>query len=282
MKLEVFESIKNENIDMVRFILEGVSVEVANALRRTILSEVPCMAIDDVIFLENDTPLFDEIIAHRLGMIPLTSDIQTYNLPSECTCGGSGCTLCQVELTCSVKADLDNTVVKSNVLTSTDPKVVPVNGNIILAKLQKNTSLEFESYARLGLGRDHAKWQPVSTVGFGYYPEVKFNAAKCKQEDLINIKKKIPPGFIKFSGEEGNLKAELNPDYWKLDITDTFTKYFPEGALEIKWLKDKFIFTIEGTGSLPIKTILEKALDVCVAKIEEFEKNLDNKVLFDL
>ena len=69
VKVTVFEKVQNEKLDMIKFVLDGVSLEFANAFRRVILSEVPTMAVDEVIFLENDSPLFDELIAHRLGLL---------------------------------------------------------------------------------------------------------------------------------------------------------------------------------------------------------------------
>ena len=53
------------------FVVEDISIEIANAIRRIIISEIPVMGVDEVIVLKNDSPLYDEIIAHRLGMIPL-------------------------------------------------------------------------------------------------------------------------------------------------------------------------------------------------------------------
>ncbi|HIP75315.1 MAG TPA: DNA-directed RNA polymerase subunit D, partial [Thermococcus paralvinellae] len=76
MKIKILE--KGE--DAVRFILEGVDTAFANALRRTIIGEVPTFAIDEVEFYENDSALFDEIIAHRLAMIPLTTPYDRFEL----------------------------------------------------------------------------------------------------------------------------------------------------------------------------------------------------------
>ena len=75
-----------QNDHRIAFIVEGLSIEMVNALRRILLTEIPVMAIDEVIILKNDSPLYDEIIAHRLGLIPLTTDLETYNLPEECEC----------------------------------------------------------------------------------------------------------------------------------------------------------------------------------------------------
>jgi DNA-directed RNA polymerase subunit D len=67
--------------------LEGVDRSYVNAVRRFCIAEVPAMAIDDVVILENSSVLYDEILAHRLGMIPIKTDLSRYNLPEECDCG---------------------------------------------------------------------------------------------------------------------------------------------------------------------------------------------------
>ena len=64
LKIEVVERVKNLNLDVVKFILDGVNIELANAFRRIILTEVPFMAITRVLFIENDTVLYNEMIAH--------------------------------------------------------------------------------------------------------------------------------------------------------------------------------------------------------------------------
>src|SRR5260370_26124478 len=71
--------------DTIRFVLSDVSAAFANALRRIILAEVPVMAIEDVMILENSSVMYDEIMAHSLVLIPITTD-QTFNLPEECSC----------------------------------------------------------------------------------------------------------------------------------------------------------------------------------------------------
>ena len=61
-----------ENTPMsVSFKLSGVSFNFANALRRIIMSSINCFAIDSVTFYENSSAMFDEYIAHRIGLIPL-------------------------------------------------------------------------------------------------------------------------------------------------------------------------------------------------------------------
>ena len=92
MELEIIEQHEN----YVKFVFSGITPTFANTLRRLIMSEVPTMAIDEVIIIENTTPLYDEIVAHRLGLLPLKTDLASYVLPTECECGGQGCTSCEV------------------------------------------------------------------------------------------------------------------------------------------------------------------------------------------
>jgi len=275
LKIEIIDRKQTENIDIVKFILDGVNVELANAFRRIILKEIPTMAIQEVLFVENDSVLYDEIIAHRLALIPLTTDLKNYNMPYECSCGGTGCTLCQVEFTLEVKAETEERYVYSKDLNSRDPKVHPVNGDIIIGKLGKNSSLVLEAYAQLGHGKDHAKFQPVSTIGFKYYPEVKIYLDKFKDaEEMKFCASKCHAHILKVENE----KLVLEPDYWKkCDLCDACKKNAPKGAISVGYIPEKFIFTVEGTGALPIQQILEKAAEVFVAKVDEFEERL-NKV----
>ncbi|MCK4281149.1 MAG: DNA-directed RNA polymerase subunit D, partial [Candidatus Lokiarchaeota archaeon] len=133
MSIEIIE--KDDRL--IRFILSDISTEMANAFRRIILIEIPVMAIDEVIMLRNDSPLYDEILAHRLAMIPIVTDLKHYNFQQECSCGGAGCALCSVTLTCDIKNDTDETIlVTSGDLISNDPKIVPVSPNIPIVKLE--------------------------------------------------------------------------------------------------------------------------------------------------
>jgi DNA-directed RNA polymerase subunit D len=278
MKIKIFKRIKNENLDLVKFVLEGASIEFANAFRRIILTEVPTMAITEVLFVENDSVLFDEIIAHRLGLVPLTTDLKNYNLPDECSCGGQGCTLCQVQLMSEVHAENTQVNVYSSDLESMDNKVKPVSDKILLAKLGKRTSLVFEAYATLGRGKKHAKFQPVCSIGYKYFPDVKIDHSKFSddpKERKEQVQRVVEKDHTKMLIEKDG-KLALVKDYWQVDgdFTHIVEKYAPEGGLKINYVPNKVIFSLEGSGALEPKEICLKAVEVFLEKLDEFEDQL--------
>src|SRR5256886_3946564 len=154
--------------DTIRFVLSDVSPAFANALRRIILAEVPVMAIEDVMILENSSVMYDEILAHRLGLIPITTD-QSYNLPEECTCKSElGCSKCRASLSLEIEASDPVEVVYTSHLKPENPDVRPVSDKIPIVKLAQGQRVKLEAFARLGKGRTHAKWQPVSAATYSY------------------------------------------------------------------------------------------------------------------
>ena len=125
MKIELLKLDKKQ--DKLSFILRNANPAFANAIRRNAIEEVPVMAIEDVEFRNNSSVIYDEIIAHRLGLIPLTTDLKSYNLPDKCKCNGNGCAQCQLKLI--LKAHSQGTVYSSEI-KSTDPKAKPVYSKI--------------------------------------------------------------------------------------------------------------------------------------------------------
>ncbi len=147
-------NIKKEKDNTLTFELKDASPAYANALRRTIMREVPVMAIKEVDIYENTSSLFPEYIAHRLGMIPLTTDLTAYVLPENC-CGGN-CSKCSTILTLDVEGPK---TVYSKDLKPTDENVTPAYENIPIIKLIEGQRLRLEAKAVLGRSKDHARWQ---------------------------------------------------------------------------------------------------------------------------
>ncbi|MHB1868699.1 MAG: DNA-directed RNA polymerase subunit D [Nitrososphaerales archaeon] len=147
----------------LRLRLKGVDRAYANAIRRMAISQVPTMAIDDVVILENSSVMFDELVAHRLGLIPLKTDLNRYNLPEDCDCKTPlGCQKCRVLLVLDAEASDKVRAVNSSDLVSEDPDTKPIADTIPIVKLAPGQKIKLEAYARLGKGSEHAKWQPTS------------------------------------------------------------------------------------------------------------------------
>ena len=80
---------------------EDISPYFVNSLRRTMIADLPKLAIDNVIIYDNTSALFDEIISHRLGLIPIPTDLSLLSFKDECVCKGKGCPNCTERYTIS-------------------------------------------------------------------------------------------------------------------------------------------------------------------------------------
>jgi DNA-directed RNA polymerase subunit D len=143
----------------------NISRQYINAVRRMAICEVPTLAIDDVVILENSSVMHDEAVAHRLGLIPLRTGLDRFVMPQDCDCKSTlGCSKCRVLLVLDSEAMEKTKIVTSDELLSEDELVKPVSKDIPIVVLAPAQKLKFEAYARLGVGKDHAKWQPTSAA----------------------------------------------------------------------------------------------------------------------
>ena len=126
--------------------LKGVPLQYANALRRVCLNGVPVFAIDTVDIIENTSVLPDEGLAHRLGLIPLKTDLSKYNESDK------------ILLVLDSGESGETRAVLSGELSSEDESVKPVSEKIPIVQLAPGQKIKIECYARLGRGTEHAKW----------------------------------------------------------------------------------------------------------------------------
>ncbi len=157
----------NKDSQKISVKLKGIPLQYANALRRVCLNGVPVFAIDTVDIIENSSVLPDEGLAHRLGLIPIKTDLTRFNEPSKCDCQSeSGCSNCRVMLVLdSGDSDVTRTVL-SNELSSEDDSIKPTSDKISIVQLTQGQRIKVECYARLGRGTEHAKWNSsnISTL----------------------------------------------------------------------------------------------------------------------
>jgi len=254
----------------MRLIIHETDASLMNSLRRIMLAEVPSMSIEDVVIVENSSMLHDEVLSHRLGLIPLTTDLDSYNLPEECPCKSEfGCNLCRVALTLNVEASEGVKTVYSGDLVSENPDIRPVSDRIPMVKLVSGQKIKLEAYARLGKGKAHAKWQPVSMCVYKYFPQISVDGKHCDvcgecvkvcpKKVLVTVGKKI---------EARNLmECTLCEDCADACPADP-------SAIKITWDKNTFIFDIESTGTLPVERIVLESLSILDKKFGGFVKKL--------
>ena len=153
----------NKDNQKISVKLKGVALQYSNALRRVCLNGVPVFAVDTVDIIENSSVLPDEGLAHRLGLIPIKTDLSRFNEPSKCECQSeAGCSNCKVMLVLdSGESDTTRTVL-SNELSSEDDSVRPISEKIPIVQLAPGQRIKVECYARLGRGTEHAKWNSAN------------------------------------------------------------------------------------------------------------------------
>ena len=258
-EIEILE----EDTFKIKFILRNVSPALANSFRRAMKAHVPTLAVDYVDFYVNSGYLYDEIIAHRIGMLPIKTDLDRFNIQDECVCGGEGCPNCQITFRLNVEGPK---VVYSGDFISEDPEIHFAFDNIPVLELFEGQQLMLEAVARLGTGREHAKFQPVSVCAYKIIPGINIteNCNNCKEclevcsRDVLEVK-------------EGRIFVR---NVMNCLLCMECVKACEMNAISVKET-DKFLFTVEGTGALPIRMIMKKALEILKTKAEEMNKIIE-------
>ena len=260
-KMEVRLLEYNKDAGKLSFILKGSTPVFANTLRRIIINDVPTMAIDVVEFLKNNSILYDEVIAHRLGLIPLKTDLKSYNLPDKCKCDGKGCAKCQLKIVLKPKPQQKGpTTVYASELKSKDPAIKPVFPDIPIVKLLKGQSLEFEATAMLGKGKNHPKWAPAH-VYYKYRPIVEITGEVKNPEALIeadhnNIFEMKDKKLV--VNKDKVLDCDLSLDYSQIDKN-----------VKLVASNTDFVFYIESFGQLDCKEIVATAIEIFGEQLDE-------------
>ncbi|KAM1453554.1 hypothetical protein EV1_003166 [Malus domestica] len=274
--------------DYLKFELRDTDASVANALRRVMIAEVPTVAIDLVEIEINSSVLNDEFIAHRLGLIPLTSDrAMSMRFSRDCdACDGDGqCEFCSVEFHLRAKCHSDQTLdVTSKDLLSSDHTVVPVDFSdssgfesseqkgIIIVKLRRGQELRLRAIARKGIGKDHAKWSPAATVTFMYEPDIRINEELM---DTLTLEEKkawveSSPTKVFDIDPKTDKVVVVDPEAYTYDdeVIKKAEAMGKSGLVDISAREDSFIFTVESTGAIKAAQLLLNAIEVLKQKLD--------------
>ncbi|KZV36216.1 hypothetical protein F511_14234 [Dorcoceras hygrometricum] len=281
-------------VDMI-----GIDASLANAFRRILIAELPTMAIEKVLVANNTSVIQDEVLAHRLGLIPLKVDPRLFDYISEndepnekntivfklhvrCERGSARIKVKSDELKWlpkgsefvlnSEKSTADSTS-KTKTYTSfscsqdslpefSNNPIAPKHDDIIIAKLGPGQEIELEAHAVKGMGKVHAKWSPVATTWYRMLPEVVLlqDIEDEKAEELV---KKCPVKVFDIEDiGKGRKKATVARPRSCTLCRECIRGDDWDKYVSLRRVKDHFIFTIESTGALPPEELFVEAVKI--------------------
>ncbi|HEV51492.1 MAG TPA: DNA-directed RNA polymerase subunit D [Thermoprotei archaeon] len=231
-----------------KLLIDGVSVALANSIRRALVAYVPTLAIDEALFAENNTSFYREYIAHRLSLIPIKTDLSYEELADNFFEPKR-----EVSMVLDVKSDGNMTVYASE-LKFPDGQVATTHPKIPIISMVKGQSLRVELTARMGTGRQHAKWQPVSAATSINYPMINIMNESCG--DCKKCVDACPTGALGLV--DGKLKV-IDP--LACTLCEACEEACP-GVLEVKSYPNRFVLSFEVNGQLDARTALMAALEI--------------------
>jgi DNA-directed RNA polymerase subunit D len=228
-----------------RFLVRGLTPAIANGIRRAMIADVPTLSIDSVRFVENSSVMFDEMIALRLGLVPLTTSLDDFEEGDE--------------VTLALDVEGPATAYSGDMVSSVE-YVQPADENIPIIELKENQHLEFEADAVLDSGKSHAKHQGGVAVGYRHLQKVEVVGDTPEFDD----------------GEPNILRGVIETEDGELVHTDEFdndlTQKFPEKEVEVSDVPGAFVFHVETDGSFTVEELVLRAvesLDMRAAELEE-------------
>lgn len=291
----------------IRILISDTDSSQVNAIRRALIADVPKLAITRVDFsqgvtqdnkgevVESVNALPDEVIAHRLAMIPIPTNLdEGLVFPDACeNCRDvvekdKGCPMCQVLYTLSARGPSSDseeelkTVFAGDITTISDPvfDIREEHKQIPLTVLSKGQFLEFYAFAVLGRGRDHAKWSPVAAVGFRPQQIAVLEKPK-KANVLFDLGLTTTDGTpidAKLFGKDKKITninhvMDLEKALHQVGAGTGRDGDFDE-AITMETVDGAFVFSFETDGSLDPVTAFNMALDELSTRFDNLNEDL--------
>lgn len=289
----------------MEFDMIGIDPSLANAFRRILIAELPTMAIEKVLIANNTSIIQDEVLAHRLGLIPIKVDPRLFEYMSEndvpnekntivfklharCKKGSDRLRVLSSELKwlpngselmLPTESLASSSMAKPKTYTSfscsqdtlpefsNDP-IAPKDADIIIAKLGPGQEIELEAHAVKGIGKTHAKWSPVATAWYRMLPEVVL-LRDIEGDDAEALVKKCP---VKVFDIEDIGKGRKRATVARPRVCTLCRQCIREEGWDknvaLRRVNDHFIFTIESTGALPPEVLFTEAVKILEEKCE--------------
>lgn len=246
--------------DRCSVVVKGSSPAYMNTIRRLVMTEVPTMAIKSVTFVTNTSAMYDEMIAHRLGLVVLKTDLDGYKIADPKTPVSELGAVHSVDLT--LKAEGPCTVY-AEMLQSRDPKIKPVFPKTIIAKLTKGQSIDLVAKAVLGKGKTHVKHSPGLLYYYGY-PQIKIDP----KADTVGAVAICPKKVFKADGKSAVVDKLL-----ACDLCMACSDAYPD-AISVDGSEEDFVMFIESWGQLSLNEIISESVKAMDEKLDAFSKSL--------
>lgn len=285
-----------ETEERMEFDLVGADVSLANALRRIMLAEVPTMAVEHVYMYMNTSVIFDEVLAHRIGLIPIAADPRKFVeiTPEAPDSTEENTIVFNMEVKCgpppkNYQPDETGRPYTLHVYSSSFQWVPqgsqadlypeglkPVHDDILIAKLRPGQEITMEMHCRKGTGKDHAKYSPVSTASYRLLPRVTI------KEDVFNeqadeLVEKCPMNVFDIEDLGHSRRAVVKRPRECTMCRECIREGDWDKIVSLQRVNDHFIFSIEPVGMLSARDILKEAVGVlrekCRTLISEIDKH---------
>jgi DNA-directed RNA polymerase subunit D len=277
MEIEILEMAETKGI----FILKRSSPAMANALRRTMLTDIPKMAIDKVEFhlgpimvddkeYESITPLFDEIVAHRLGMVPVPTDHKLFTFQETCVCGGEGCPSCTIMY--SLNKIGPCTVLSGDMTPLGNADLAVKDQFIPIAELTDGQAVLIYATAVMGTAKKHAKWQAAFGVGYKYLPVITVDEKRISDPSTLNSANVCPRRVFEVKNGKLKVKDALNCAMCR------DCEAVSRGAVKVDADDTNFYFKYETDGSMTAMQALDKAREILSKQSEDAFAYMDEKI----
>lgn len=284
--------ITNMSTNIMEFDVVGLPSAFVNALRRLLISEVPTMAIENVFIINNSSFIHDEILSYRLGLVPILANATLFNFQNDKPLNEKNTIVFRlaVNSTFSIFNGKSDKVWSSamewlqngsempeethcqfgNEQANTKPSIQPVYKNILLAILAFGNEILLEAICIKGTGKQHAKWSPVATVWYRLLPEA--GLLKDLHHDLAKELDDNIPDLVNLVKIRENYQVVLN-DVAKNELwLDKFRRCCTEtkwsSYIELRKVKDHFLFTIETSGVIHVTEVVLVAIKLLINKIQ--------------
>jgi DNA-directed RNA polymerase subunit D len=263
----------------LRLEFSGASASKINAIRRTLIADVPKLAIEDVEFhlgpirdeasgkdYDSSTSMFDEGVALRLGLLPVPTDLGQFRRRSECTCEGAGCPHCQVMFSIDKKGPC--TVYARDVTPLGDASLAILEPEVPIVRLGARQALLAYATATVGSAREHAKWQVAHAVGVSPRPHIKISKRSgCSDACLKRAAQSCPVNILEYDSGKVSVTDET-----KCILCWACEKSCEHGSVKVEPDTERFFLQFQTDGSLTAREALRYAMKDLKRRFEELRE----------